>query len=322
MARFRWSTTLASGETAGEALEALYYDGYTDEHIAALLSVMTGQSISMQSVRQKRRSMGLGKSLQGAPLVRPSTAPRYDKTPRIEGDCLILCDLQIPFHDAGWCNRCIQLALLWKVPNLILAGDILDLNALKHFAPFFAHVTGDKPQLPPATLEEELGQAAQVFDAFACFGKVLYISGGHELRLLRKLDSSLAISRLASMFTALPQLETSAYHRCEVGKNWLISHPKNTSVIPGRVPFFLVRKFRKNVAIGHDHVWGQVQDDSGENIAISIGVCCDTKRLDYVALMDSTRPAVSQGALIIKRGYPWLLSPKWSDFSALRTVKF
>lgn len=320
MPRFPWKIELATGETAEEALEALYYDGHTDEQIAALLGVMTGKSVSMQSARQKRRSLGLGKSFQGVPLIRPSTAPIYDKSPRVEGDCLVLCDLQIPFHDAAWCNRCIQLAVLWNVKNLILAGDILDMTALKPFAPFFAHLTGDRPRIPPATLEEEFDQAGKVFDAFACFEKVLYISGGHELRLLRKVDSPVALARFASMFTALPQLETSAYHRCEIGNNWLISHPKNSNVIPGRVPFFLVRKFRKNVAIGHDHVWGQVQDDSGENIAISIGVCCDPKRLDYVALVDSTRPAVSQGALIIKRGKPWLLSPRWSDFRALRNI--
>jgi hypothetical protein len=224
--------------------------------------------------------------------------------------------LQIPFHDAAWCNRVIDLAILWGIKNCVLAGDILDMAALKPFAPFFVK-EGAKI---PVSLEGELVDAGKVFDALAAFEKVLYISGGHELRLLRKLDQSIAASRFAAMFTSLPQLEMSAYHKCEIGHDWHISHPKNQSVIPARVPFFLVRKHRKNVAIGHDHVWGAVQDESGKNIAISIGVCCDPNRLDYVALQDSTRPVVMQGALIIKRNYPWLLSPKWTDFAALRAI--
>ena len=319
MAKSPWKIQLATGETAEDALEQLYYEGRTDEEMAALLGVMTGKSLSVSSARQKRRAMGLHKSGQGIPLMKSSSAPKYDEPPRIDGDVLILCDLHVPFHDATWCNKVIGLALLWGVPNLVLAGDILDLVALRHFAPYFAEL-GEKKV--PDSLEEEFTQAGSVFDALAGFEKILYISGGHELRLLRKLDRSVAVSRFAAMFTDLPQLEMSAYHKCEVGNNWHISHPKNASVIPGRVPFFLVRKHRKNVAIGHDHVWGQVQDESGDNIAISIGVCCDPARLDYVALQDTTRPAVTQGALIIKRNYPWLLSPKWSDIKALRTIKF
>lgn len=321
MARFPWKRRLATGETAEEALETLYYEARTDQEMASLLSVVVGQKVSMVAVRQKRQNLGLGKGLGGVPLIRPSTAPPYDQPPQIEGDTLVMCDLHVPFHDAPWCNRVIGLALTWDVKNLVLGGDILDLVTLRHFAPHFTKSKDEKKKVP-TSLEDELIEAGEVFDALAAFEKVLYISGGHELRLLRKLDRTIAISRFAAMFTDLPQLEMSAYHKCDIGQDWHISHPRSTSVIPGRVPFFLVRKYRKNVGIGHDHVWGMVQNDSGENVAISIGVCCDPTRLDYVALQDTTRPAVSQGALIIKRNKPWLLSPKWSDFAALRSIRF
>lgn len=319
MAGFSWKTELATGETAEEALEMLYYEGYSDERGAFIISAMIGREINLSSFRQKRKAMGLGKSPHGVPLIKASQAPRFDELPRVEGSTLVMCDLHVPLHDAAWCNRVISLALLWDIKNLILGGDVLDLMALKRFTSFFMEEKDGKARVD---LEDELAQAGEIFDALQAFEKVLYISGGHELRLLRKLDRSIAVSRYAAMFTDLPQLEMSAYHMAEVGKDWHVTHPRNTSVIPGRVPFFLVRKRRKNVAAGHDHAWGMVQDDSGKNVAISIGVCCDPKRLDYIALQDNTRPAVSQGALIIKRNKPWLLSPRWTDWKALRSIKW
>lgn len=317
--QFPWKEPLATGETPEEALEALYYEGHSDKEIASLLSVVAGCSLTVNAACQKRKGLGLSKGLDGSPLMKPPDTPLYDEVPHVEGDTLIMCDLHVPFHDAVWCNRVIGLASVWNIQTLVLAGDVLDLSALKVFAPHFTDKAGISPD---SDLETELVTAGRVFDALTGFEKVLYISGGHELRLLRKLDSSIAIQRFAKMFTDLPQLEMSAYHKCSIGLDWHISHPKNVSVIPARVPFFLVRKHRKNCAIGHDHTWGMVQDESGNNIAISIGACCDPGRLDYVALQDTTRPAVCQGALIIKNNKPWLLSPKWTDFQALRSIEW
>jgi hypothetical protein len=315
---FPWGEPLATGETPTEILETLYYEGKKDGEIAALLSVIAGRELSRGAATQKRQSMKLGKSVHGAPLIAPSSAPQYDEPPRIEGDALVMTDWHVPYHDAPWCNRCVGLAQVWGVRNLVIAGDFLDLNTLKSFAPHFQDREGETV----VSLEGEFDDACRIFDALAGFEKILYISGGHELRLLRRLEWPLAVSRFARLFTDLPQLEMSAYHKCEIGEEWHVSHPKNVSVIPARVPFFLIRKHRKNCAIGHDHVWGMVQDESGTNVAVSIGVCCDPARLDYVALQNSTRPAVCQGALVIKDGYPWLLSPRWTDFQALRSIKW
>ena len=213
-----------------------------------------------------------------------STMPRFDDPPRVDGDALVMADHHVPFHDAEFCNRALDLALLWGVPNLVLAGDVVDLAAFSPFAPQFDGVE--------VGLEEEFEMACKVFDALAGFGRVLWLAGNHEVRILRHLKASVKMSRLASMFTDLEQLETTPYHHCRVGDDWHVTHPGNISVIPARVPFFLIRQKRKNVASGHDHRWGMVQDESGQNVAVSIGVCADPARLGYGALRDTTRPAV------------------------------
>lgn len=314
MARLNWKETTASGETAEDLLESFYFQGYTDERGAQLLSVILGKKVSKAAYKCKRQNMGFGKTLGGAPLVPASQMPRFDDPPRVDGDTLVMADLHVPFHDSQFCNRVIDLALLWEVPSLVLAGDVVDLAALSPFAPEFDGLE--------ISLEEELKTARKVFDALAGFERVLWLAGNHEIRILRQLKASVKMSRLAGMFTELPQLETTPYHWCAVGNDWHVTHPGSRSVIPARVPFFLIRQQRKNVAAGHDHRWGIVQDESGLNVAVSIGVCADPARLGYDALRDTTHPAVIQGALIVKRGYPWLLSPKWTDWRALRSIKW
>ena len=107
------------------------------------------------------------------------------------------------------------------------------------------------------------------------------------------------------------------------GDKWRISHPRNISVIHGRVPQRLCDKFHCNIASGHGHKAGIVSDHSNMYTACDVGVTCDPKRLDYATIRDSTRPAMCQGALILKEGkdgkcHPWHIDPRTCDWEALK----
>jgi hypothetical protein len=317
MARIDWDKHMASGRTPAEELEELHYSGIKDEQGARVLTVMLGRKVTTSAYTKKRQGMGLGRDRQGVPLVQKSSRPIFDDPPVVEGDALILMDCHVPFHDAAWINRVIDLALLWGVKKLILGGDILDLDALCSFAPFFKEKQID--------LGEELEEAELFFGALACFKEVLWFAGGHERRFLRRLMSAIGMERLAKLVTDLEQLTASSYHHCFLisgGKKIAVVHPKNLSQIPARLPTFLCRKFRMPVVCGHDHIWGLAQDESGEDWACSVGVSANPKRLSYVTLETNTRPAVTQGALIVKDGHPWLLHPKFTDLKALRVIRW
>lgn len=308
---------MASGLTPTQELENLYFASTSDEQIARILGVMLGQKVRTNAVTKKRQDIKLGKNGQGVPLVQKSSRPIFDNPTIVEGDALILMDTHVPFHDAIWINRVIDLALSWGIKKLILGGDILDLDALCNFAPFFKEKQID--------LGEELEEAELFFGALACFEEILWFAGGHERRFLRRLMSALGMEKLAVLVTELEQLTASSYHHCFLisgGKKMAIIHPKNLSKIPARLPTFLCRKFRMPVIGGHDHIWGLTQDESGEDWACSVGVSADPKRLSYISLETNTRPAVTQGALIVKEGYPWLLHPKFTDFKALKAIKW
>lgn len=252
-------------------------------------------------------------SLAGVVIgIAPSNKPRYDKPPKFPSDCLILCDSHIPYHDAKFINKVLVLAQNWKLPNLLLAGDVMDMAALS----FFSHK-------PTETLSKELDAAESFFKiAGEIFENILMLMGNHERRFLHYLKEQLGMKYLMRLLDEHKAV-VSEYSYAFV-EDWLVGHPRNASVIPGRVPVFLSRKYpRHNVASGHGHLAGMAYCEDGERLAIDIGCSVDPKRLDWISENLGTRPSLAQGALILKkteRGtFPWWVHPK-TDFEAMKGI--
>ena len=141
--------------------------------------------------------------------------------------------------------------------------------------------------------------------------------GNHEMRLIRMLNYKLGAEELTPMFASHPGLVVTDYHWCTVrsgGQNWRISHPKNAHMKPASVATKIVAKCNCHVAVGHDHVCGKIRTEDAHHWAISTGVCLMPKKLDYTTLTDNTRWKVAQGALIIRSGWPELLTPDCPDY--------
>lgn len=297
----------------------------TDNQIAEVLSGAVGRRVTPNMVALQRKAQGWFKDHQGVPLcVKESPFPRYDNPPVVEGDTVVLADTHIPFHDAAWCNKVLALARKWEIPTLIIAGDFIDFEAFSPFAPLMS-IMSDAERQEQAKAEDEFRAAEQFFEATSDFERVVHLLGNHEERLARILRVELSPIRLLRLYCQQSNVEITAFYQCLVqsgGREYTVCHPRNVSVIPTRVAQFLIhRKFRRPTVTAHTHLWGIVQDDSGQDVAIDIGVGADPARLKYIQVKPNTRPAVSQGALILRRGYPWLLSPKWTDFEALLQIQ-
>ena len=244
--------------------------------------------------------------------IAPSTKPRYDKPPKFPADCLILCDSHIPYHDAKFINKTLALAQSWKLPNLLLAGDVMDMAALS----FFSHK-------PTEILSKELEAGESFFKSVGeMFDNILMLMGNHERRFLHYLKEQLGMKYLMRLLDERKAV-VSEYSYAFV-EDWLVGHPRNASVIPGRVPVFLSRKYpRCNVASGHGHLAGMAYCEDGERLAIDIGCSVDPKRLDWISENLSVRPALSQGALVLRKvgstTYPIWLHPK-TDWEAMRKM--
>ena len=53
-------------------------------------------------------------------VVKESPYQRFDAPLEREGDALILCDVEAPFHDSEFMNRVIDLACKWKITRVHL----------------------------------------------------------------------------------------------------------------------------------------------------------------------------------------------------------
>ncbi len=239
--------------------------------------------------------------------VNPAPFPIYNKAPKLEGDTLIMADCHVPFHDAAWCNRVLTYALRRGVQQLILAGDFIDWAAF-----------GIWGRLAEIDARDEIAAAEDFFRALTGFERVAVLLGNHEMRLIRLLNYKLGAEDLSKLFMSHPGLVVTDYHWCTVrsgGQTWRISHPKNAHMTPCSVARKLVAKNQMtHVAVGHDHVCGKIKTEDGRHWAVSMGVCLMPAKLDYITLVDNTRWQIAQGALIIRGGYPELLTPDCPDY--------
>ena len=270
-----------------------------------------------KTIRSALADAGFGRTLTAVRIlgqdrgwhrsIKPAPFEIYNKAPRLEGDALVMADCHVPFHDAAWCNRVIAHALKRGIKQLILAGDFVDWAAF-----------GIYGRLVEVNAHEEIGAARDFFEALQDFERVVVILGNHEMRLIRQLNYKLGAQELTPFFASHPGLVVTDYHWCTLrsgGQNWRISHPKNAHMKPCSVATRLVAKsVNTHVAVGHDHVCGAIKTEDGKHWAISTGVCLMPKKLDYTTLVDNTRWEIAQGALIIRDGYPELLTPGCPDY--------
>jgi hypothetical protein len=254
--------------------------------------------------------------------VPTSHREKFNKPEIIRESCLVIFDTQIPFHDADFLNHIFELAADWGIRQGISGGDLLNMTS---FSKFY-----EKPS--EKVWEKERDEAVRVLMTMTdVIPDWLLVKGNHEDFLLKKLEEQIdheGILALVDNRTGfLKGFKATDYYYCEVrlgGSLWRITHPRNISVIHGRIPQRLCERYHCNIASGHGHLAGMTPDYSGKYLACDVGITCDPLRLDYVSLRDSTRPAQCQGALILQLGddnkcHPYHLYPDL-DWAALKRL--
>jgi hypothetical protein len=251
-----------------------------------------------------------------------SRREKFTKPVVIKEPSLVIFDSQIPFHDADFLNKLLELAMAWGIKQGISGGDFLNMTA---FSQFF-----ENPEDKVWRAEREV--AVQVIQAMhSAVPKWLLVRGNHETFLIKQLAEQIGYEDILALIDkregVTEGFTATDYYYCIVqfgGAKWRITHPRNISVIHGRVPTALCGKFHSNVASGHGHLAGMNPDYSGKYYAVDVGVTCDPDRLDYVALRDTTRPAQCRGALILMLGddgkcHPYHIYPDY-DWEALKRM--
>lgn len=281
-----------------------------------------------------------------------SRYPRYDKPLVMEGDALVLPDVEAPFHDADFVQKCVDLAAAWGINQLILAGDFVHFDSLSAWG---ANWITDEPGTLPDSVGDDLlrfietlpveyqqnglavlgriGEAsggtpnlgreladtrALVGELSKVFKSVVFVLGNHEGRLLRALDSSMFPSDLLELFRAGHWRVSPYYYSLVIsaGEAFRITHPKTAAKYAAEK---LAAKYHQHIIMAHSHAWRFNIDPSGKFWAIQAGHCVDETRLPYASQRDTPRDAHALGAVIIRNGYPWLLGEK-TPFDAMERM--
>jgi len=273
----------------------------TDQHLdsAEIAARFAERNIrrTQKAIQRRRERLGIHAQVQ------PSDTRRWNRPLHVEADrALIMADPHVPFHDADWCNRVIDVALAMECDTVAIPGDLVDFTAFAKWG-----------RQERVEAEDEIRAARSFLRALArSFSRVVYTGGNHEMRLPRITGNLLELRDVMDMFIRDANVLTSDYHWFELmsgGEKYHVEHPRNASVIPARIPTRLASKYLCHIIGAHGHQWGQCRDVSGTFWCIDSGVCADPVKLAYISKVHSTRPKVYQGAVLVLDGVPVLLSP-------------
>ena len=265
---------------------------------------------------------------------------RYDEPPTIEGDALVLPDVEIPFHHADFMNRVIDLASAWGIKQVICAGDLLHMDSISGWEPNWSpehktqlteedearllsialtlpknkqqaiiDIIGNSDDVDGKDFSAEMGHARRVLTALdQCFDKFVWVLGNHEGRVLRAINSPVNPSELLNLMRLDKGRWTIAPFYYAIlksgGQEFRVTHPKSAADNAARM---LASQFHQHILMGHSHKMMSDWDPSGKYMAIQMGHCVDENRLAYAAQRDARRNSHKLGAVIVLNGLPYLL---------------
>lgn len=278
-----------------------------------------------------------------ATLFKESPYPRYTDCLKMEGDALILPDIELPFHHAEFVNRCLELAQAWDIKQCIVAGDVLHFDSISSWEANWVNQNGhgiaekdemllveffrtlpSKHQDTAFGLLDKIGGKVEDGDPNISqellvarsnlrvlserFERIDYILGNHEGRLLRALSSPMFPTELLTLLKLdEPRWRISPHYFSILvsgGKEFQIEHPKSAAKATARK---LASVHQRNVIMAHSHLLSFEWDVSMKYHAISAGHMVDEQRLPYSAQRHGSRDAHALGAVIVKDGHPILL---------------
>ena len=201
--------------------------------------------------------------------LRESPYPKYDQPLEMEGDALVIPDLEAPFHNADFVNRCLDLSQAWGIDQCILAGDFLHFDSLSGWEPNwqqpnghggldekqeavfveFAKSLGSRQQARAFALLEQIGRKEEDGDPnlseemrvvrkvtgalSQCFKKVDFVLGNHEGRMLRTLKTPLFPTEITRLIDAQDWRIGPYYfsYLTSAGERFRIDHPKSAAAV-------------------------------------------------------------------------------------------
>lgn len=242
--------------------------------------------------------------LDGAPPEKPGLFNVVVGAPlELEGDFVVLSDIHAPTTDLDMARLVVPTAERYGVRQLIIAGDLLNVDWLSAYPVLVPHPSGtDEIEAAKYLLEEWLRY----------FDRIVIAPGNHEDRFLKLNAGSLRIRSLVRLLTSSDKVEVTDFDHVFVhtpNGRWMVTHGKNYSVNQLVVADQLAQKFQSHVIMGHQHHLAIGWDRWKRYIVVDNGGLFDVSRMAYVQMRASKSAGMMTGFSILRGGYPHLFGP-------------
>ena len=228
---------------------------------------------------------------------------RYDTEITLEGDWVITGDYHLPYVDEHMVALACRFGRTWGIPNLLIAGDFLDLDQFSSFDPLTQTLGWAETK---ALASKTLGVLADAFP-----GQKVWSLGNHELRITRITKGAWGIPELVAalgehgvrgIVTPVVTVQTPT-------GLWDVVHPASYSRIPTRVGAELATIYHRHQISFHGHLSGARWDVSGTYRIVDAGMMADPGRIAYRNLRRTTHPRWNRGFVLLRGGYAYPIDP-------------
>ena len=238
---------------------------------------------------------------------------------RLSGDWIVLGDVQLPTTDYDFAALPAAIArrYLKRPRQLLIVGDLMNMDSFSAYE--------NEIGLPGFRHEVEAARAL-IGEWYRVFDRIVWLAGNHERRISKRSAGAILMGDLALLIHA--NIETSNYDRAviesETGE-WYAVHGSEYSVNQLTVADALAAKYRRHIISFHEHHCAIGFSRFGQDVIINGGGLFNQWHMAYVMLNTSKKPNMKPGFVLLKGGYPYLLSREpmtnWDEWLGVKVAK-
>lgn len=231
-------------------------------------------------------------------------------------DCLVWCDVHIPYHRPEVIEQSIESAISRGIRSLIIAGDFMDVHWGSKFSAWKTKGAHHE------NIRREFSIAQKIFSIIdEAFEEIIIIPGNHDGgRFMHMTGGSVDFELLCSWLFGWPV--DSKPEKVTIGLNrslvlegsprgtWRITHPRKARKIPLSLAEELAAKFQCNVLTAHQHHLGVRMHRHLPYICCDGGHMQDERITDYKQEVDDAHANWVAGWVELVDGWPLVCAAK------------
>lgn len=282
---------------------------------ASVLAEKYGRSRT--TINDWRRDLWHSGDLLWYPGIEMFDCLEYDDHVEIEGDAIVVSDLEVPYHDGETLGYAVSIGKLFDIKRLVIGGDFLANDAVGHFA----QMAEDTDESIVFSLSDSLMMGRAVLESlFYWFDEIILIKGNHEQRATRIKEVGF-FNMMRRDWEGLGDLTLSYYKWCLIS-GIAIEHPTYRKV-PGSIARERAEVESRHTLAAHTHHLSLSFTKSGKFLAGDLGHCTVPERRYYKQVNGTTaHPKWIRGFWAIRKGHLYPFPIDFTDWDFwLREVK-